>query len=186
MNDQPANPSEPDRVFDITPPNKTAPSPTSRPLIVTNQPLQADPMMRPTQNPPAEASVTTEPTQPVMPPENQVDVSIPDAAPPAVPEENLPIKEPAADDAQSQEIHQNAPLSANDTELPKEDKSTIPQPQVMSSSVVVVRHRFSRPPTRSLLLILIALLLIIAAVDVLLDDQIIKTNAIPHTHFFQK
>jgi hypothetical protein len=49
MDDQPALPpsQQPKRFFDVSPPKDFRPSATSRPVIVSNRPQQADPMMAP-------------------------------------------------------------------------------------------------------------------------------------------
>lgn len=188
MDNQPASPSpvpDPSRVFDIKPPSSNVPSSTSRPLVVDNQPIQADPMMRPAAEPPV--TTTIQPLQDLPPTESQPETPQPTpTTPDPMPSVSLPVTEPSSDETHHQEFSQTVSSIANDINTSQESTPPQPQPQVMNSSVVVVRHRLSRPSGRSFIIVVIALLLIVAAVDVLLDDQIIKTNSIPHTHFFQK
>jgi hypothetical protein len=195
MNDQTTN-SEPksNKVFDIMPPGRTAPSPTSRPVIITSRPAQVEDTTLTKAVPVSgisEASDVKADTQSIAvdsEPEVLTETSVTKpvlANPWTVEEEQSEEGGTTSGNGEEQE-----PLSKTSNEEESENGSEpagVEQAKTLSDKQIIVAHH-SKPVAVKRNVILLAILLIIvvvAAIDLMLDAQILKSS-LPHTHFLKQ
>ena len=193
---------QPKRFFDIAPPKNFSPASTSKPVIVSNRPEQADPMMvaapdsgQPTAEPevPERTALNTdEPEVALKAPEND---SLPEE-----PEASVPISAPVETEKVSPEPAPDIPA----TEPPEaaqaanhEEPVTEPEPSVPAAAAppkaataappgVVVQHHNERGSAKTAIVVVVLLLIAVITLDILLDAGILHANfPIPHTHFFK-
>lgn len=69
---------------------------------------------------------------------------------------------------------------------PQPASAEVPAPEQGSTNKneIVVVHN-TRPKLKRLMILLLIILVVVIVVDLLLDAQIIKSSAIPHTHFLK-
>lgn len=198
------------KAFDIFQPNKIRPQNTSRPIIVSNKPEQADPMMverKQELKAPAKVQEPVEqevPTAPELPSTEQKAAPRPthETKPPKPEHKEVTINEsvPKIDEAlakeeQSPEPTQQPktpiePASVEETEEPKEsmpaawkslDSATIDDPIIS-----IHHHQKKHRVLKWTLGILLFLFLIVVIIDILLDSGMwIPNFNLPHTTILQ-
>ncbi|HUD07517.1 MAG TPA: hypothetical protein VMQ52_00315 [Candidatus Saccharimonadales bacterium] len=135
------------RYFDIVPPNRAMPQSTSRPVVISNQPVQSDPMVRNTPPETTEPELDQSPEAPSIPAEEQLseDVSIDneadnsdEAVGPTIAEDNDQIAGPTPQPAQNPEpkVDPDEPL------LPANASPDKPTATVSLPTLAVKSHRW--------------------------------------------
>jgi hypothetical protein len=177
MNDKPISGSSSPKVFDVSPPNQTTASPTSRPIITSKQELQPDPMVKAT----PQLTVAQKSSKAAKP--ELAEITPPEVQPV---EEPTPTEMPPTEGASAAIEEKTAEPVAAGVAMPDNQPINEPAPevpQITKQKMVVSHHKGKKSGLWSVLIILLALVVLIIVVDLLFDVGIIKST-VPHTHFF--
>jgi hypothetical protein len=168
---------KPQRFFDIVPANQTKPSTSSRPIVVTNQPEQPDPMMKakdaqaPTPTDKPKASPVSEPSQ----------ITVAEAMESA----SEPIKLDTPSEAEPSPAAA-APAEASSPPKGDDEKMLHDMPvdlPAQASPNVVVGHGGRVHVIRKVIAVVLILVLVVVIADLLMDLNIVKLS-LPHSHYF--
>ncbi len=204
-------PAAPKHIIDVTHADKTAPSDTSRPVIVTNRPILKDPMMSETSSdpelsPPAAATPATEEgsDKPKTLSFGEKVVAPTAANETEIPAKSAPATKPAASEAQPADASANTdaetppdtsrgalskdPAASDDIEASQQAEHEAEVQKLIESKqyylpIETTEHRRSR---RFVALgVVLSLVLAVAWGDIALDANLIQLHGVkPLTHFF--
>ena len=194
-------PASPKQIVDVTHPGKSAPSDSSKPVLVTNRPMLKDPMMvdedenTKTEGMPSRETVTVTKNKPAVDPLKATALPPPDStekspAGPAKPSETTKSAEPATpakdgDDepsAAEQTEQQLAAEAEADAKHDAEIQKLVEAKQYFLPVNAVEKRRSQRVV---ILGIVLSVVLALAWADIALDAGLIQIGGVkPVTHFF--
>lgn len=190
------------KIIDVSSPGQTAPSASSRPVVVTNRPILAtDPMMAAQTaeaETPATAPAVTRQTKVITPLKGATEKEtavVPEETPPeATPVDDEPDKAPEGDEDTAVEGESEDPVSTekiavDEKRLAAEEARQQELEDVIASGKYTVPINVvqgGRSGLANFLVVLLILIVIAIVLDVLLDTKVLSLSvSIPHTHFFK-
>jgi hypothetical protein len=172
MDNDPVQPpsKQPKRFFDISPPKDFRPSSTSRPVIVSNYPIQPDPMMsQPTES--AQPSVASDTPSSTSEPDQEIATEVTSnepASPVVVEPSDVPTDSAESMMQKEYEEVEHELLPGEDNEpVPPPDNTLPAEPALVTGQVVFVHHKGPRAD-KKILFIIIAVVVVLGALVVLI------------------